>query len=116
MASTAASRKAKGRKLQQETANRYAGKWNLTYGEDQDISSREMGQNGEDIRKHTEKAKASIPFSTECKAQENLNIWKALKQAEANAKEGEIPLLVFKRNRTKIYATLELDHLLELIE
>ena len=47
--------------------------------------------------------------------QEKLNIWDSLKQAESNAGK-HTPLLVFKRNRSKIYATIEFERLLELLD
>ena len=39
----------------------------------------------------------------------------SLEQAETNAGK-HIPLLVFKRNRSKIYATIEFERLLELLD
>ena len=55
-----------------------------------------------------------FPFSVECKNQEKLNIWSALEQAEDNS-NNHIPLVVFKRNRSKTYAVLEFDSLLKLL-
>jgi len=73
-----------------------------------------MGASGEDILL-SPAARKLFPFSVECKAQESLNIWSALEQAEENS-NGHIPLLIFKRNRTKTYAVLEFDKLLELLD
>jgi len=50
----------------------------------------------------------------ECKNQEKLNIWSSLQQAEDNAGE-HIPLVVFKRNRSKTYVAFELDKLMEIL-
>ena len=50
----------------------------------------------------------------ECKNQEKLNIWGALEQAEENSGD-HAPLVIFKRNRSKTYAVLEFDKLLELL-
>ena len=72
-----------------------------------------MGASGEDILL-SPAARKLFPFSVECKAQEKLNIWSALEQAEENS-SGHTPLLIFKRNRTKTYAVLEFDKLLELL-
>jgi hypothetical protein len=47
---------------------------------------------------------------------EALNIWRALSQAENEAMAGDVPVIAFKRNRSKIYAALELERLLDLIE
>ena len=43
-----------------------------------------------------------------------LSIWSSLEQAENNSGV-HTPLLIFKRNRTKTYAVLEFDKLLELL-
>ena len=47
--------------------------------------------------------------------QEALNIWKSLEQAENNC-EGLTPLLIFKRNKSKIYAALEIEDFLNLLD
>lgn len=49
----------------------------------------------------------------ECKHVENLNIWKALEQAERDCGDN-IPTVVFKRNRTKDYIALSLEDFIEL--
>ena len=43
-----------------------------------------------------------------------MNIWGALEQAEDNS-GNHTPLVIFKRNRSKTYAVLEFDKLLELL-
>jgi len=60
-------------------------------------------------------AKRVIRYSFECKNQERLNLWSSLEQAETNC-EGRNPVLVFKRNRSKIYVAVEFDHFIELID
>lgn len=106
------SRKAKGRILQNTVAGVLHDTYPfLTVGKDQDIQGREMGQSGTDIRLST-KARKFIPFDIECKAVERFDIWGSLKQCEDNTGKGRIPLLVFKRNRSKIYCCLELKDLL----
>ncbi len=72
-----------------------------------------MGESGVDI-KLTKKAQEVFPFSVECKNQEHLNIWSALKQAESNTKEGTYPMLVFKRNRSEVYCVLKFDDFLKI--
>ena len=42
-----------------------------------------------------------------------MNIWDALEQAEKNAKDYD-PVVIIKRNRTKIYAVMEFDSWIEL--
>ena len=49
----------------------------------------------------------------ECKHVENLNIWKALEQAE-NDCGSKTPVVVFKRNRTKDYVALSLEDFIAL--
>tara|TARA_R100000951_G_scaffold84108_2_gene71867 strand:- start:13835 stop:14095 length:261 start_codon:yes stop_codon:yes gene_type:complete len=72
-----------------------------------------MGESGEDI-KLSPAAKDLIKFSFECKNQERLNIWESLVQAETNCKN-RIPVVVFKRNRSKTYIAFELEEFLTLI-
>jgi hypothetical protein len=107
------SAKAKGRRLQQEAAAIYLSTFPQL--EPDDITSRSMGAGGTDLLL-SPAAKRLIPFDHECKNQESLNIWEALKQAEENAKAGRIPLLVFKRNHSRIYAALPFVELLDLVQ
>ena len=81
--------------------------------EPDDIKSTTMGESGEDIQL-SPAARKLIPYAIECKNQEALSIWKALEQAENNS-NGYEPLLIFKRNRSKTYVTLELEDFLKLI-
>jgi hypothetical protein len=107
------SAKQKGRLLQQQIRDKLREKY-LDKLQSEDIESRGMGQQGTDIIL-TPAAKQLIIFDIEAKAQENLNIWNALKQCEENSTTGRVPLLVFKRNRTETYCTLKLSDLLRLI-
>ena len=72
-----------------------------------------MGDSGEDILL-SPAARKLFPFSTECKNQEKLNIWSSLEQAETNS-GNHIPIVIFKRNRSKTYVALEFEKLLELL-
>lgn len=55
-----------------------------------------------------------FPFAIECKNTEHLNIWKALEQAESHVnKQGEIPVLFFKRNRSRLYVALDAESFLK---
>ena len=72
-----------------------------------------MGESGEDI-KLSPAAKIKIPYSFECKNQERLSIWKALEQADENS-DTRAPVLVFKRNRSKVYVCMEFGDFIELI-
>ena len=73
-----------------------------------------MGDSGEDILLSPFTWKL-FPFSVECKNQEKLNIWSSLEQSEDNS-GNHIPLVIFKRNRTKTYTGLEFDNLLDLLD
>lgn len=80
-----------------------------------DVKPAIMGESGEDIHL-SPAARNKIPFSIECKNTEKLQMWKALEQAEYNAnKNNSTALVVFKRNRSKIYCTLEFEVLLKLL-
>ena len=82
--------------------------------EPDDVKSAVMGDSGEDIQL-SPAARKLIPYSIECKNQEKLNIWSALEQAEGN-KGVSKPVLIFKRNRSKTYAVLELEDFVDLIK
>ena len=106
------SAKNKGKRLQNKVRDLILEKFNTL--EPDDVRSITMGDSGEDILL-SPAARRKFPFSVECKNQEKLNIWSSLEQAETNSGK-HIPLLVFKRNRTKMYAVLEFDKLLEIID
>ena len=72
-----------------------------------------MGDSGEDILL-SPAARKLFPFSVECKNQEKLNIWSSLEQAETNS-GNHIPIVIFKRNRSKTFVALEFEKLLELL-
>ena len=50
----------------------------------------------------------------ECKRVEQLNIHKAMEQAKNDAKEGEIPAVFHRKNRTKWLVTVNLDDFIKL--
>ena len=107
------SAKNKGKRLQNKIRDLILEKFNNILEQD-DVRSITMGDSGEDILL-SPVARRLFPFSVECKAQESLSIWSALEQAESNAGK-HIPLLVFKRNRSKTYAVLEFKELLKLLD
>ena len=47
---------------------------------------------------------------------ERLNIWAALAQAEGEARNGDMPLVAFKRNRSKFYVAGDADDLLPILK
>ena len=108
-----ASRKAKGRRLQNKIRDLLIEHFSEEL-EDDDIRCAIMGESGEDL-KLSPAARKLIPYSIECKNQEKLNIWDSLEQAEVNS-NGYTPILIFKRNRSKTYAVVELNNFLKLIK
>lgn len=96
------SAKAKGRKLQQAFANMLIDILDLDFD---DLESRPMGSGGEDIIMGKQ-SRDKFPYSIECKNQESVNLWKAYDQASKNCK-GYEPLVVLKRNRSKILVLLD---------
>lgn len=107
------SAKAKGRRLQQEVRDAILAAFSAQL-QPGDVRSTSMGAGGEDILL-SPAAFQCVPFAIECKNQEALNIWSALNQAAEHSPQ-ENGLLVFRRNKTPIYAALRFDHLLELLQ
>ena len=83
--------------------------------EPDDVVSTLMGDSGTDI-KLSPAARKVFPYSPECKNQEALSIWAALKQAETNTKPGTRPVLFFKRNNSPTYAVISIEHFFDLIK
>lgn len=50
----------------------------------------------------------------EVKFTEKLNIWNALEQSKRDSGENEIPVVMFKRNRTQVYVALPFDEFMEM--
>lgn len=50
----------------------------------------------------------------EAKHVETLNLFKAMEQSRRDAKDGEIPVVIHKKNRTPILVTLDLENFIEL--
>jgi hypothetical protein len=104
------SAKNKGRTLQNYVRDRVREEFSLGEG---DVDSRTMGCSGVDVVL-SPRAREFFPFSVECKAQESLNVWESLRQAEDNMLPSTIPLLVFKRNRSTVYCALDFNTFLVL--
>ena len=105
------SAKNKGKRLQNNVRDLILEKFNKL--EQDDVRSITMGDSGEDILL-SPAARKLFPFSVECKNQEKLNIWSSLEQAETNS-GNHIPIVIFKRNRSKTFVALEFEKLLELL-
>lgn len=111
-ANTPASRKAKGRRLQQQLREDLIRELGIN---PDDILSTAMGQGGCDLYL-SPAARARFPFGVEAKRCESLAIPQWWRQCEGNAlKVGLIPLLVFKRNREEPLAALRWSDLLSLL-
>ena len=105
------SAKNKGKRLQNDVRDLILE--TFTELEPDDVRSTTMGDSGEDILL-SPAARKLFPFATECKNQERLNIWESLEQAESNAGQ-HIPLVVFKRNRSKTYISMEINDLIKIL-
>ena len=105
------SKKGKGRRLQNYVRNTLLEAFKSL--EEDDVKAAIMGESGEDI-KLSPAAKRKIRYSFECKNLERLNIWQAIEQSETNC-EDRTPVVVFKRNRSKTYLTIEFNEFVKLI-
>jgi len=103
------SAKAKGRRFQQWVRDKLIDILSIN---EEDIESRSMGASGEDLIM-AQMARQKFPFSIECKNQESLNVWKSYDQAQNNCK-GYEPLLVIKRNRSKVLVVLDAEYFVRL--
>ena len=105
------SRKAKGRRLQQQFMQLLIEKLDI---DPEDIESRAMGSGGEDLIM-SKAARNKFPYSIECKNQESLNIWKAWDQANGNKGLYE-PLVVIKKNGVRPLVVLDAENFLDMIK
>ena len=72
-----------------------------------------MGAAGEDVML-SPYARASFPYSIECKNQERMNIWSAWHQANENKGMYE-PLVVIKKNGVRPLVLLDAENFLDMI-
>jgi len=112
VATTPASRKAKGRRLQQAVRQDLIDRLGIDPG---DILSTAMGQAGCDLYL-SPAGRERFPFGVECKAQETISLPAWWRQCTANAEaEGLAPLLVLKQSRREALAVLRWSDLLSLL-
>lgn len=104
------SAKAKGRRLQQEVRDALLAAFPDLQPDD--IRSTSMGASGEDILL-SPAARSVIPFSIECKCQEALNIWDAIKQANTGKHPG---LVIFRRNNVDAQVVLAFTEFMKLLQ
>lgn len=119
MASTPASRKAKGRNFQYFIARRLAKVFGIEFDQQDDlcpIHSREMGQSGADVFIREREMHNKFPFDIECKNQEKISLYAYIRQAEANTTEGRNWLIFHKKNHSKPIAVLDAEVFFQLIE
>lgn len=57
----------------------------------------------------------SLPYSFECKNQENTKVWEWYEQARSDAGMNKTPIVVFKRNYSPPMALLQADDLLDML-
>lgn len=113
VATTPASRKAKGRRFQQAVRQDLIDRLDIHEG---DILSTAMGQAGCDLYL-SPAARARFPFAVECKHQETISLPAWWQQCTANAEaEGLAPLLVLKQSRREPLAVLRWEDLLALLQ
>ena len=105
------SRKAKGRRLQQQFRDLLIEKLDI---DPEDIESRSMGAGGEDLIM-SKAARTKFPYSIECKNQERMNIWSAWEQANSNKGMYE-PLVVIKKNGVRPLVVLDAENFLDMIK
>jgi len=111
-ANTPASRKAKGRRLQQAVRQDLIDRLGIHEG---DILSTAMGQAGCDLYL-SPAARALFPYGVECKHQEAIALPAWWRQCTRNAEaEGLAPLLILKQSRREPLAVLRWTDLLSLL-
>jgi len=106
-----ASAKAKGRRLQNDLRDMISKRFGLEEG---DVKAAVMGEKGADLHL-SPAARRVFPYAVEAKNVERLNVWTAYDQAASNAGKLE-PLLVMKRNRSKLLVVVSLDHFMDLVD
>lgn len=104
-----ASAKNKGRRFQQWVRDKLV---EFLGVHPEDVESRSMGAGGEDLIM-ARAARELFPYSIECKNVESLNVWKAYKQASANAGEHE-PIVFIKRNNQTPLVVLDAEYFVKL--
>ena len=71
-----------------------------------------MGAGGEDLIM-SRAAREKFPYSIECKNQEKVNVWEAMKQAESN-KGLYTTIVIIKRNRSRPLVLIDAEEFINL--
>lgn len=103
---SAASSKAKGRRLQQWVRDLILKLWPTLHPDD--VRSTAMGQGGEDVQL-SPAARKLLPVSIECKSYKSVAIYKWYDQAVENCPKGSTPILVCKSDRRKPLVVLDAE-------
>lgn len=114
-AQTVRGRKQKGRLLQKQVVESFLRAFPAL--SETDIRSIPTGVPGTDIwlSEAAQKALNRID-DIECKSTERLAIWQALEQMDKRAFTSTHKCLIFKRNRSDIWATIPLKYFIELLK
>jgi hypothetical protein len=121
MSISIASRKAKGKDLQNLVAKKISELLGIPIEPDGEIVSRQSSQHGVDIVL-SPRVRKLFPFSIEAKNQQQLNLPKTWKQASDNCYEGTHPLIVYKKtgklksDRVPPVVIVELDLFFDILE
>lgn len=115
MANTVRSRKAKGRRFQNEVAARISNLLDIPVEKDGDIESRPMGQSGVDVILRG-KAKELMPIAWELKNQETISLPAWVKQAKANQGDFKYWMLAITKNRWDKLVVMDMNTFFELYE
>jgi len=104
------SAKAKGRKLQQWTAEQIL----QTYPhlENDDVRSTSMGVSGSDVQL-SPLARKSFSYDVECKSLARVGVYRYVDQC--NNRSDTQPLVIVKENRRKPLAVVDAEHFFELL-
>jgi len=107
-----ASAKAKGRRAAKELRNSLL--FHFSSLAQDDIRVTPSSVTGEDLLL-SPKAQEVLPFVFEVKNQERLNIWSAIQQAQGHISDKRAPLVVFTRNRDRMFVACEWNVFLTLL-
>jgi len=119
MATTVASRKAKGRNLQYWTAKRICKLFDIEFDSQDDlcpIKSRPLGVNGVDVFITDRRMSELFPFDIECKNTEKVSLYEYIKQASANTLTERDWLVIHKKNHSKPIAIVDAEVFFSLVE
>jgi hypothetical protein len=108
-----ASRKDKGRRLQKKIGKLISNLTGLSFGPDEPIASREMGQSGTDVRLVGD-ARVLFPYSVECKNVESWSFPAWIKQAKENEEPYTDWALIVAKNHYDPIVVISLEHFMEL--